>query len=238
MEHEIKDHIVKAYKVVKNPKLGFWHKFKEILVEIAIIVFAVTLSIWFHGISEHSHQQEEVKVFLLGLKADLQSDIAEMKLDKKSYLDQSHALGWVKSAQKTNPANTDSLQKYRNFIFNTTGLIQNNGRYEGFKSSGKLGNIENDSLQNAIVDLYQEDIPTLLASTTLFTKRKEMLFEYINKNRRSSGEGGDNLAEILLNDEPRNICLSLWNTGEILGRYNAVIKKSTSIIKQIDEEYK
>nr|WP_294950453.1 DUF6090 family protein [uncultured Mucilaginibacter sp.] len=238
MEHEIKDHIVKAYKVVKNPKLGLWHKFKEILVEIAIIVFAVTLSIWFHGISEHSHQQDDVKVFLLGLKADLQGDIAEMKLDKQSYVDQSKALGWIKSAKNTNPANADSLQKYRNFIFNTTGLIQNNGRYEGFKSSGKLGNIENDSLQNAIVDLYQENIPSLIASTSLFTKRKELLFEYINKNRKLNAEGGDNLAAVLLNDEPRNICLALWNTNEILDRYDAVIKKSEDIIRQIDEEYK
>jgi hypothetical protein len=78
----------------------------------------------------------------------------------------------------------------------------------------------------------------LIASTSLITKRKELLFEYINKNRKLNAEGGDNLAVVLLNDEPRNICLALWNTNEILDRYDAVIKKSEDIIRQIDEEYK
>jgi hypothetical protein len=44
-----------------------------------IIIFAVTISIWFHNLSEHKHQQEEVKQFLEGLKSDLTRDIKEMK---------------------------------------------------------------------------------------------------------------------------------------------------------------
>jgi hypothetical protein len=48
------------------------------------------------------------------------------------------------------------------FFFNLTGLIPNNGRLEGFKSSGKIGNTKDKVLQNNIMDLYQEDIPSLI----------------------------------------------------------------------------
>ena len=52
-----------------------------------------------------------------------------------------------------------------NSIFNTIALNPSNGRFEGFKSLGKIGNIESEELQNDIMDLYQENITSLLAST-------------------------------------------------------------------------
>ena len=58
MENEIKDHAVKAYKTIKNPNLKFWHKVGEIGIEVGIIVFAVTLSIWVHDRSEYNHEQK------------------------------------------------------------------------------------------------------------------------------------------------------------------------------------
>ena len=61
----------KLYKTWFSKEHSIWHKISEFLIEMCIIVFAVTISIWFHNLSEHRHQQEEVKQFLEGLKADL-----------------------------------------------------------------------------------------------------------------------------------------------------------------------
>src|SRR3982074_2016380 len=75
MQDELTKHGLKLYKTMADRKHSFGEKFKEILIEIAIIVFAVTLSIYFHGWSEHRHEQKEVKEFLKGLKGDLADDI-------------------------------------------------------------------------------------------------------------------------------------------------------------------
>jgi len=81
-EQEVVKRTKKVYKTWTDKELSFWHKVKEFLIEVFIIVFAISLSIWFHNSSEHAHQQEEVKQFLLGLKGDLSNDMVEMKTIK------------------------------------------------------------------------------------------------------------------------------------------------------------
>ncbi len=39
----------------------------------------------------------------------------------------------------------------------------NNARYEGFKSSGKIGTIENNKLKNSILSYYQQTIPYIIS---------------------------------------------------------------------------
>jgi hypothetical protein len=82
----------KIYKIWNSKEHGFWHKAKEFVLEIVIIVFAVSLSIWLHGRSEHAHQQEDVKEFMLGIRSDLQNDQAEMKEDREMYIKNKAAL--------------------------------------------------------------------------------------------------------------------------------------------------
>jgi hypothetical protein len=65
-EDEIAKHSRKIYKTWFNKELSIWHKISEFLIEMTIIVFAVSISIWFHNVSEHKHQQEDVKQFLTG----------------------------------------------------------------------------------------------------------------------------------------------------------------------------
>src|ERR1041385_9321546 len=84
-EDEIAKHTKEIVKIAGAKEHSFWHKLKDVVTEIVIIVFAVTVSIWFHNRSEHNHQQEEVKTFLFGLRQDLTEDIAEMENDKESY---------------------------------------------------------------------------------------------------------------------------------------------------------
>ena len=84
MQEEVQKHTQKIYKAVKNTEHTLGDKVKEIIIEIFIIVFAVTLSIGLHGWSEHRHQQEEVSVFLVNLKNDLQNDIKNIDIEKKA----------------------------------------------------------------------------------------------------------------------------------------------------------
>jgi len=133
--------------------------------------------------------------------------------------------------------NIDSLKKYQNSVFNSTGLIQNSGRFEGFKSSGKIGTIEDKKLQNDIMDLYQENIPSLLAGTNSYVTRKNYFFNYVYKFRKRTSDSTTNMPGILLEDEAQNLCNSLAGVGEIIDRYDSCIVKMKTINTQIEKSY-
>jgi hypothetical protein len=214
------------------------YKLSEFISEIVIIMFAITLSIYFHDQSELRHQRRDTREFLLGLRTDLKTDIEEMKSDKVSYRLAGVTFSYITGRKLNKPLNNDSIRKYSNWIFNTTGLIPNNGRFEGFKSSGKIGNIEDKELQNYIMDLYQENIPSLITSTDGYTARKQKLFEFIAANRKRTTDTTTNLTRVLETDEAFNICTSLTYVDEILARYDTCINKMNLIIDHIDREYR
>jgi len=177
-EQEIVKHTRRIFGIWRTES-SFLHKLSEFVLEIITIVFAVTLSIYFHDRSELRHQRSDTREFLLGLRNDLKTDIVEMNDDKDSYRHCGTIFRYITSRKLNQSLSADTIDKYSNWILNTTGLIPNSGRFEGFKSSGKIGTIEDKVLQNYIMDLYQEDIPSLIVSTNAYTARKQRLFEYM-----------------------------------------------------------
>jgi hypothetical protein len=235
-ELEIIKHAKKAHASM-NSDNTIWHKTKEILIEIFIIVFAVTLSIWFHSWSEHRHQQMEVKQFLTGLKEDLQNDISEMNKDKESYIKQQKVFTYLYNLKIKENIAVDTMKKHGRWIFNTTALNPNAGRFEGFKSSGKIGSIENSKLQTDIMDLYQENIPALLGSTSGYIEGKKKLLTYIELNNVRITDSTSNLLQVLTHDRAHNLYFYLQNTDEIQVRYDSCIAKSNAILRQIEETF-
>jgi Family of unknown function (DUF6090) len=237
MEHEVQGHVKKVYKVWKNPAVKSTEKIKEVAIEIGIIVFAITLSMWFHSWSEHRHEQKEVKAFLLGLKNDLESDIKEMKEDVESYKGGGQTFKYLSSLKMNEIPAQDSIKKYGKYFNNTTGLNANAGRFEGFKSSGKIGHIENEQLQNDILDLYEEDIPHLIGNTNMYSKSKLDFFSFIKENVKRLTDSSTNFKQVISSDKGFAHARSLANTDEILELYEVVIAKNKKIIVAINKEY-
>jgi hypothetical protein len=235
-EQEIVKHTKMIFGIWKT-KSSFLHKLSEFIAEILIIVFAITLSIYFHDRSELKHQRHEAKAFLLGLKQDLTTDIEEMNSDKKSYQNSGVIFRYITNRKLNEKLNADTISKYSNWIFNTTGLIPNSGRFEGFKSSGKIGTIENKKLQDYIMDLYQENIPTLIVSTNDYTAKKQRLFEYLEANTKRVTDSTNNRVSALASDQALNICSSLTFVKQILQRYDTCINKMRLIIGEINKDY-
>jgi len=236
-EQEVIKHTKKVYKIWHSKEHSLWHKIKEFLIEIFIIVFAVSFSIWLHDKSEHNHQQKEVKEFLSGLREDLSSDIKEMQDDKASYLQQGKAFAYITSVKLNQSLSLDSLKKYQNPLSNSTRLNQNNGRFEGFKASGKIGLIEDKVMQNDIMDLYQEDIPQLLTSIDAYIRRKNQLVDFGVVNRKRLTDSTTNISTILLTDEAQNLSGFLANPSEIITRYDVCINKMKTIVGEIEDKY-
>ena len=237
-QQEIIDHTKEALSVLGDKKKSFWHRAKEFSLEIVIIVFAVTVSIWFHDINESRHQQKEVKEFLAGLKTDLLEDITEMESDKRSYVHATRMVDYITHLKKGQPVHTDSLKHYgNNFFFSFTQLTVNSARLEGFKSSGKIGLIENQELQHNILSFYQEDIHNLMISTERYNIQKEKLTDHVFENRKRVTDSTSNLVKVMGTDEVHYRMQGLIVAQVVLQRYDLALEKARKIVTEIDKEY-
>jgi hypothetical protein len=163
MEKELANHTKKIYETVKDPREGFWHKMKEVGIEIFIIVFAVTLSIWLHNWSDHRHEQQETKEFLRGLKDDLTKDTLLMKSNRADFVKVDSNFWFLRTLYTSKAIDTASDRLITHHLdFEMRATHANIGRYEGFKSSGRIGTIEDDSLKQAILVYYQQTMPDLV----------------------------------------------------------------------------
>lgn len=234
-ELEVAKAAKKIVDTAQSKEHNIWQKIKKMITEIAIIVFAVSLSIAFHSWSEDRHEQHEVKNFLRGLRKDLNKDIQDMNMDILAYKNQKKAFSYFANIPKGQAVNQDSLKVYSEYFYTFTGYGRNTGRYEGFKSSGKIGYIENDSLQNDILDLYEESIPILSISTDFYKNQKLKFAEYITENTIDYPDG--NLTKILASDPIKNRSrIYLSSVDRIIGNYQSSIQLMDKIVKQIDEE--
>lgn len=100
-----------------------------------------------------------------------------------------------------------------------------------------MGTTEDKALQNDIMDIYQENIPALLASTNAYVNLKSRLLDYLQKNHKRTKDGGSNIAEVLNTEEAHNIIGMLTVTQEITARYDAAIQKMQKVIKAINKQY-
>src|ERR1700744_6222005 len=83
-EHEIIKHTREIVKVVKKPG-DIKHKIGDILLEIAIIVFAITLSLFVERYREHQQEQTLEHNFLSNLSVDLKEDVKQLAGDMDTY---------------------------------------------------------------------------------------------------------------------------------------------------------
>lgn len=198
MQEEVTKHTKKIYKAATHPGHTVFEKLKEIAVEIFIIVFAVTLSIWLHSWSDHRHEQGEVHEFLKGLREDLTSDIEMLKKKTSSVTHLDSCYHFLSTLPGTPAADTISDSKISKYLYFDISVIRPAlGRYEGFKSSGKMETIEDNSLKQSLLVYYQQEVPDIIYGENfvnsiqlklldLQTDNKMPLREFIKTNKVQS----------------------------------------------------
>lgn len=237
-DQEVIKHTKAVYKIWKNPHSGWKHKLQEIGIEIFIIVFAVSLSIWLHNLSEKNHDSHEAHEFLEGLKTDLQKDAAEMKNDLSSYLRVEKGIAYFQPFA-TNKAklDADSTKKYSFLFFNSTFFNSNNSRFEGLKASGKLSIIKNQHLLNTILDFYEEQIPYLnMLNANYNDYKRDRLGAFIDEHVRYDSVGGANWEDLIGMPQLQNGLRRLEGVREVSDQYEKSIALAESIIAEIEKE--
>lgn len=231
MHDEVTKHTRKIYNEVKNPKHSFGDKIREILIEILIIVFAVTISIWLHNWSEHRHQQKEVKEFLADLKDDLSDDIQSMKGARDTISNNRVNFLFIQNLTQKQNDSLDKAGAYTNLNARIATTIINIGNYEGFKSSGKIGYIEDKNLKKMILKYYQQMAPFLTEMDKTNTAYTYKIYDFITENADEK-----NPSKILLNPKLKMIIsMSTVQMKMSCQMYDIAIKYANEIITQIDK---
>lgn len=223
-ELEVIKHTKKALKSFSQKDKDFWHKLKDFFLEIFIIVFAVSLSIWLHGWSEKKHKQEEVKEFLIDLKADLLIDRKKIIENKKNinfkyYKDLKIADSLIFSPSKNN---VDSLNK-QTIVRIVINRNTNSGNYEGFKSSGNISYILNKPLKSKILEYYEQESKNVLENERIYNNQMEKVLDNGLKNTKSD--------YFSVNKTLLGIYKKIVNDD-----YDQMLKKNDILVKDINKE--
>ena len=236
MQDEVTKHTRKIFGIMKNAKQSFSGKIKEITIEILIIVFAVTVSIWLHSWSQHSHQQKEVKEFLADIKEDIKDNIKTMTEAKETLSRMANNFGYL---DKIDEVQYDSIvEKFGSdtVIANKFGVEiiirrNTNGNYEGFKSSGKIGYIENKKLKKLILAYYQQDIPSFIEVDNYYNQlMKEWMTCMIDEDSKT-------MKEFFFTTKINRRITFIHKAAIDCGKsYDEGIKSAKAIIAEIDKE--
>jgi len=239
-ELEVVKHTKKVVAVVKDKTMKWQHKLREILLEVAIIVFAVSLSIWFHNWAESRKDRSEAREFLMGLKKDLLADMVEMRDDEADYRLRQRGAAYFVKVNMGEPLVRDSLQKYQGVFFDNTQIDPRSSRYEALKSSGRLGIIENKELLLNITDLYTKDFSRITRRNEYFNSaQQQLIIPYIvNHLKIDSGGLGGNWEEVLRAPIIRLLDMQGKGLEGNVEAYEIALRKCELIIKEIDEELK
>lgn len=159
-------------------KSNFLLKSKKILIEIIVIVFSVYVSIWLSNLNDYQKQQKETKEFLQDLQIDLKTDIKNINEEKSKLLESQQGITALLNLTPEQQKTLGQIQmKVR---FTTRKNIEAN--YEGFKSSGKIGNIESRKLKTNILSYYQEYMPTTAEIEKDINIAKKEVIEILGRN--------------------------------------------------------
>jgi hypothetical protein len=217
----------------KEPK--FSHKIREIAIEIAIIVFAVSMSIWLHGVSEHYHQQQEVRSFLTGLRTDLKDDVRSLTAIQAGYRGFDENFAYLSSLEAGKEPDWKRFNDAWVLMDANWYFIPNKSRFEGFMMSGKLNNIEDPDTLNGILKLYQSLLPQIRTSEGGWASRQEKLRAF--RDETLDGDTAREHYALLTSPKGKRFLSTMSASPQLYERYQQYIEQSRRIIQAIDKAY-
>ncbi len=163
---------------------------------------------------------------------DLKKDIERLNYDKSGLQKVTKA---YESILNLTPSQLDSLKKNKSDIdipFFTAGKKTNDGNYEGFKSSGKIGNIENEKLKQLIVQYYQQSVPNINGIDKMYL---DFVFQIVEFQIENAGQK-DKLNYSNPQLKERLKYAILIGKGNVRNYDVLAIKTAQEIISNIDKE--
>lgn len=232
---EIAKHTKNVVNLARSEQ-GVSHKLREIALEIFIIVFAVTLSFWLHGLGEHQHEQAQVRSFLLGLKQDIRSDIEQVEGIVRSHREFDQAYRYLAELDPAAPPDVARFDAAYEKIPANSFLVPQVSRYDSFKSSGKLINIEDQDLLQKIGSLYQFDIQKASLSFGGWSRQHGRLVSYLD-DKTDEDDSRASRYRALTSQKGKRLLARMQTYPQLYERYDTIVRKGKAIIRAIDKAY-
>jgi hypothetical protein len=179
-EEKVIQHAGNALHVLQNKEKGWRKKAKEFFGEIFIIVFAVSITLLLHNWNDNLHENRLGREFLTGIKNDL--DSGAVHIERAVHYFQPSVDYFINARQQLATHRIDAayLDSNSGSLRNTLYFSFDMGRFEGFKSSGYLRLIENQTLLKHLMNLYTVAIPFQVeADRMVFDERRHFYDEHI-----------------------------------------------------------
>lgn len=219
-----------------NKNFTLWHKLREFITEVIIIVIAISLSVWFHNRSEHNHEQSQVKEFLAGLKEDLMADIDHARRSQETYQKYKLLYSYLGNLDRKVKPDQDSLNLALPYLESYNLFRVHKSRFTGFLSAGKILTIENDTLTQDILDYYQEIVPALQTSEEDWIAQHTALVNFVTDNCKDF-YNNPALWQTLTEPKAKYLSKHLIPWPQLIDRYNQVINKAEKIVNLISKNY-
>lgn len=225
--------------VMKDQNKRMKHKLGEILLEIVIIVFAITLSLFFERWRQNVEDRELERTFLLGLNADLRKDVNQLESAAAKWVDMGKATQYFIKPENQIDWTQDSVNYWGSRCFHNVYFFPGTNRYEALKSTGKISVIKDERLQNDIVDLYQTKIPDLEQQLNFFNSfaNSQVMAHLVNNLKRDENNNAVLDKAFFADVRIRNL-FSFYSIPDILKRSDSTVQLSKRILSEIDETLK
>ena len=231
-DQEVIKHTKKVLSVMAHKEHSLVAKLREIALEVVVIVFAVSTSIWLHGVSEHRHDQQRVKSFLLGLKQDLQANLSGLEREGNAVSEQARAYAYL---HDIDPAAAPDMVKFENALSTVYlpryGVFLQEARYQSFKSSGRLANIEYEKLMHEIALEFETGVTVIRYEERMGQQLHAEFRKFIN----DAVDSGADRYKLITSPKGKRICRDMRLNA--LEDYAAMAKRMGAIMKEIDAEY-
>lgn len=215
--------------------------FKKYFPEFALIFISVILAFALTEWSNNQGKKVSQEKILLEISNGLKSDSYDVMSNIEAHKNGDKACKFWRKAIVENKAENDSVAMYYFLLTRSLISVQNITAYETLKSKG-LEAIENDSLREKIIHLYEFDYEVMRKFEEEYQENQffDNYFIQINKkiapnlkfDKTTGHIIGINLP-IKLNNDERNILLSyLWKI-QISRRERAMAGKG--LVKKINE---
>jgi hypothetical protein len=230
MEDEIIKNTGQIWKKLRSDG-GAFDKIRSVLGEILVIGFAVSFSIWINNRAEYHKEQQDVLDFLLICREELAGDNADLLRCK----DEIETVGQDNQfLLRITPEILDSIKKNgQELSYNGTPLVRKThlAGYEGFKTSGRLGTIENKNLKKKIMEYYEVLMPSLRQSEEYYNTNTIKTLELILD--RGSEKGKDAYLEKRMRMQ---LAMNFQIASSMGQSYSNVLVQVRDLLAELDKE--
>jgi hypothetical protein len=237
-EEKIIKHTQNAVHLVANKEKTWLKKIMELIEEVAIIIFAVSITLAFHNWNDWRNEREMERDFLTGIRDDLKNEAGRLNRSVFRLNKTAHYYDTVWQQINYNKMDAAYIDFNSAQLTETDYFVFDNGRFESFKSSGNLRVIRNQKLLKDLSSLYTVYLPfEVSADNKLYNSKQTDYFNYIGSKAFIDSKKIVHVS-LLLNDPAVRGHIAYYGDymhGRIRQK-KVLVTKITKVITEIEQE--